>query len=182
MRGRVLMSLSVAGTATVVAVAVLAAPRDVVPPDASTAPASRTTGAVAVLQAWDRRRAAAWARDDAAALRALYLRGSSTRRHDVAMLAAYRARGLRVTTMQRQVLRVRVQTSSPGRLSLAVTDRLVEGRVTGHGRYVVLPRSRLATRRIVLRRAPTGWRVAEVYDAWARPAASTAVTSRSRNS
>ena len=80
------------------------------------------------------------------------------------MLTAYDRRGLRVTTMQRQVLAVQVRTSDPRQLSLVVTDRLVEARVTGHGERVVLPRSRPATHRIVLRRGSTGWRVAEVYD------------------
>jgi hypothetical protein len=81
------------------------------------------------------------------------------------MLAAYHRRGLRVTTMQRQVLAVRVRVSTSSVLSLVVTDRLAEGRVTRGDRQVVLPRSRPARHRIVLRRGPAGWRVAEVYDA-----------------
>jgi hypothetical protein len=169
MRSRTLWLLSVLATAVVVGVALLvgstraehpaAAPRTAV-----VTAASPTTRAVAVLLSWDRRRAAAWARDDADALRSLYVGGSSTGRRDIAMLTAYHRRGLRVTTMLRQVLAVRVRTSEPRALSLLVTDRLVEGRVTGHGERLVLPRSRPATHRIVLRRAATGWRVAEVYD------------------
>ena len=49
-------------------------------------------------------------------------------------------------------------------MTLRVTDRLVEARVTGRGERLVLPRSRPATHRLVLRRTTTGWRVAEVYD------------------
>jgi len=166
---RTLWLLSVLATAVVVAVTLLVTPhhvdhRSAVPPSVVLTRASPTTRAVAVLQGWDRDRAAAWARDDADALEALYVRGSSTGHRDVAMLTAYDRRGLRVTTMQRQVLAVQVRTSDPRQLSLVVTDRLVEARVTGHGERVVLPRSRPATHRIVLRRGSTGWRVAEVYD------------------
>ena len=159
--------LSVLATAVVVAVTVLLAPDDSERPAAATAgpAASPTTRAVAVLRAWDRRRAVAWAHDDAAELRALYVGGSQTGRRDVAMLAAYHRRGLRVTTMHRQVLAVDVRASGSRAMTLLVTDRLVEGRVTGRGERLVLPRSRPATHRLVLRRTTTGWRVAEVYDA-----------------
>ena len=130
-------------------------------PTVTARPAAR---ALTVLRAWDRRRATAWAEDDPTALRALYVPASSTGRRDVAMLAAYHRRGLRVTTMRRQVLAVRVRESAPRTLSLVVTDRLVEARVTGGGVRAVLPRSEPATRRIVLRHARVGWRVDEAYD------------------
>jgi hypothetical protein len=161
------MLLAVVVSATVVGVAVLVtAPRDVVRPQAESSTAvPPTVKALAVLRAWDRRRASAWADDDRAALRTLYVNGSRSGRHDVAMLAAYHRRGLRVKTMQRQVLAVRVRATAARLLSLVVTDRLAEARVTVHGRRVALPRSRPATRRIVLRRVGAGWRVAEVYDA-----------------
>jgi hypothetical protein len=167
---RTLGLLSVLATTVVVAATLLVGSDDVDrpaphPPTAVLSAASPTTAAVAVLDAWDRRRARAWARADAAGLRKLYVRGSSAGRHDVAMLAAYRRRGLRVTVMQRQVLAVRIRVSTPRILSLVVSDRLAEGRVTSRGTQVVLPRSRVATRSIVLRREAAGWRVAEVYDA-----------------
>jgi hypothetical protein len=120
---------------------------------------------VAVLETWDRRRAAAWARNDAVALQALYRHGSRTGHRDVAMLGAYAHRGLRVTSMRRQVLAIRLLHGCARELALVVTDRLAEGRASGHGERLDLPRSRPATRRIVLRRGTTGsWRVAEVYD------------------
>ena len=166
MRIRTLWLSSVVLTATLVAAEVLvAATRTAELPEGgapTTVPS--TPGPVAVLQEWDRRRAAAWADDDTAALRVLYVRGSSAGRHDLAMLAAYHRRGLRVTTMERQVLAVRVRRRTPRALSLVVTDRLAEARVTGQGETLALPRSRPATRRILLRRVATGWRVAEVYD------------------
>ena len=172
MRTRTLWLLSVLATALVVVVTVLVTPDDDgTPTEGPTerptplAAGSPTSRAVALLRAWDRRRARAWARDDAAALRALYVRGSRTGRRDLAMLGAYHRRGLRVTTMQRQVLAVEVRANAPREVRLLVTDRLVEGRVTTEDRQVVLPRSRPAVHRIVMRLSPTGWRVAEVYDA-----------------
>ncbi len=169
MRTRTLWLLSVLATSAVVAVTLVVGSTHAVrptaaPPTAVPSTTSPTGRAVATLRVWDRRRAAAWAADDAAALRALYVRGSSSGRRDLAMLSAYHRRGLRVTTMERQVLAVHVLRHGPRALSLLVTDRLAEGRVAGHGERVVLPRSRSATRRIVLRRGSAGWQVAEVYD------------------
>jgi hypothetical protein len=170
MRVRTLMVLS-----TLVTVGVVAATLTVVTPRdhdvrrvagagaGPVVPARPAARALAVLRAWDRRRARAWAEDDASALRDLYLPGSATGQRDAAMLAAYHRRGLQVTTMRRQVLAVHVRDSAPRTLSLVVTDRLVEARVTGGGVRAVLPRSRPATRRILLRRAGRGWRVEEVY-------------------
>jgi len=176
MRTRTLMVLSVLATVGVIAGALL-----VVTPAAHVArraaPASTTTArptvrqtarpaarALDVLRAWDRRRAAAWAAGDPAALRALYVPGSRTGRRDLAMLAAYGQRGLRVTAMRRQVLALRVRWNGPAALTLVVTDRLAEARVAG-GTRAVLPRSRPSTRRIVLRHTSAGWCVGEVYDA-----------------
>jgi hypothetical protein len=136
--------------------------RSVVEPAA--APAARTPAsqARAVLRAWDRRRAAAWERGDLAALSRLYVPGSVTGRRDVAMLAAYRRRGLRVTGMTRQVLRLRVTAAVPRRWGLVVTDRLVDARVVGHGVMAAVPDGRPVTRRVSLVRAGRRWQVAEV--------------------
>jgi hypothetical protein len=171
MRRRTLMLLSLLATVGVVVGALaVGSPRDhavrqLAEAGAGPAMAPRPAArALTLLRAWDRRRAAAWAEDDPSALRALYLPGSSTGRRDVAMLAAYHRRGLQVTTMRRQVLAVQVRDSDPRTLSLVVTDRLVEAWVTGRGVRAVLPRSRPATRRIVLRHERVGWRVDEVYD------------------
>ncbi len=164
------MLLSVLATVGVVAGALLAvAPvahvvrRESVP--ATTAAVRPAARALDLLRAWDRRRAGAWAAGDATALRALYLPGSRTGRRDLAMLAAYERRGLRVTGMRRQVLAVRVRWRTPRALTLVVTDRLAEARVASGGTRSVLPRSRPTTRRIALRHTSAGWCVAEVYDA-----------------
>jgi len=170
MRARTLMLLSVLVTvgATAGALIVVQAPAHVVrrearpPMTAAVRPVARALG---VLRVWDHRRAGAWAAGDATALKALYLPGSRTGRRDLAMLGAYERRHLRVTGMRRQVLAVRVRWNGPRELTLVVTDRLAEARVTGRRTRSVLPRSRPTTRRIVLRHTSTGWCVAEVYDA-----------------
>jgi len=127
------------------------------------APDRCTARALGVLRRWDRRRAAAWARDDVPALTTLYARGSRTARRDGAMLAGYRSRGLRVRSMHRQVLAVHVLVCTRRRLRLLVTDRLVDAVAVGHGTRTGLPPGQPVTRRVDLRRSPQGWRVTEVY-------------------
>lgn len=166
MRTRTLCLLSILVTAAVTVVATLA-PR---PPEVPRREARSVVGAaspavraLAVLRGWDRSRAAAWAEDDAVALRSLYVRGSTTARRDVAMLAAYERRGFRVRNLQRQVLAVRVRRSRPRLLTMLVTDRLVDATVSRAGVRTALPESRPTTRRIGLRRIGRRWRVVEVY-------------------
>jgi hypothetical protein len=152
-------------TATVLAIsALVAGPREVASRETGFAAAtSPATHALSVLRAWDQRRAAAWAEDDASALRSLYVSDSHSGRRDLAMLAAYESRGLRVRSMRRQVLAVHVRRSRPRLLSIVVTDRLVDGIVSGAGRRTALPESRPATREIDLRRVGRRWCVVEVY-------------------
>lgn len=131
--------------------------------------------AAAVLHAWDERRAAAWADGDVTALRFLYAPGSATGRADVAMLRAWRARGLRVEGSSMQLLRVDVRRADASRLTLVVTDRLVGAVAVGPGVRRSLPRDGASTRRIVLVRRAGEWRVAQ-----ASPARTTSWTVRSR--
>ena len=140
--------------------------------------AERRVAALAVLRAWDVRRAAAWAAGDEAALAALYTDGSAAGRRDRAMLGRYGARGLRVRGMRMQVLAGKVRSRTAGRIVLVVTDRLAHAVAEGRGTRVVLPRDRATRRTIVLRGVAGEWRVAQVW-AQASPAARTAVTSRS---
>jgi hypothetical protein len=170
MRARTLCLLSVLVTVAVVAVAVLAGParhhgavrrevavRSVGPPDPCVA------RALGVLREWDRRRARAWARADPAALADLYAGRSRTGRLDRAMLAAYHSRGLRVRSMDRQVLALRVRACTPRRISLLLTDRLVDAVAVGRGQRTGLPAGAPAIRRVDLRRDAGRWRVSEVY-------------------
>jgi hypothetical protein len=122
----------------------------------------RTADALALLHAWDRRRSEAWTRSDPGALADLYTRGSRTGRHDRAMLAAYIARGLRVTGLRTQLLGARVRSWAPRRVTLEVVDRVVGARAVGGGVRIPLPRDRPSTRVISLRRVSGAWCVAEV--------------------
>ena len=155
----VLLALASAATALAV-VRGLVAERVAPPRPAVAAPATR--GPVAVLHAWDDRRARAWARGDVRALRSLYVPGSLGGRRDVAMLAAWNARGLRVRGLRMQVLAADVRTASRRRVRLVVTDRVADAVATGTGGAVPLPRDTASTRTVVLERVAGEWRVVAV--------------------
>lgn len=126
--------------------------------------ASAAPDPMAVLHAWDVRRARAWARGDRQALRELYVPGSTAGRRDVAMLAAWHERGLRVRGMRMQLLAAQVRARSAGRLVVVVTDRLAGGVAVGPATRLPLPRDAASTRTVVLRRVAGEWRVAEVRE------------------
>lgn len=136
-------------------------------PEASAAPgaAAAAQSPVALLQEWDRRRAAAWAAGDAGALRALYVAGSLAGERDVEMLRRWRSRGLTVTALHVQVLSGRVLARRPGRLTVEVTERLAGASAAAGGRRWRLPHGGVATRRVTLWRVRGGWRVARVVSA-----------------
>jgi hypothetical protein len=141
-------------------------------PAAAAAPADGSEArALAVLRAWDRRRAAAWAVGSADRLLHLYLPGSGAGSADARLLRAYRARGARVVGMRTQVLALAVLDQAPGRLRLAVTDRLSGLRVVsatdpGGGRTGAwLPRDTATARVVTLVRSTRhGWQVAAVRE------------------
>lgn len=112
---------------------------------------------VAVLHDWDDRRSAAWATGDARALAELYVPGSAAGRADLAMLRAWRARGLRVEGLQTQLLAVHVRRRTPTRLVLDVTDRMTGGVAVPGGWS--LPGDLPSRHRIALRRVAGEWRV-----------------------
>ena len=149
-----MLVLSSVVTATVVLLGLAAQP------DAPPRPVSATVATrdpLAVLRAWDGRRARAWARGDLRALRGLYVRGSTVGRRDVAMLTAWTGRGLRVRGMRMQLLAER-------RVEVVVTDRLAHAVAVGRGTRLPLPRDAASTRTVVLRRLAGEWRVAVVRD------------------
>ncbi len=134
------------------------------PPPRPVPAAAPARDPLAVLHAWDVRRAEAWARGDLQALRDLYAPGSVAGRRDAAMLRAWTERGLRVRGMRMQVLAADVRARSRHRLTIAVTDRLATAVAVGGGTRVSLPRDVASTRTIVLTRAAGEWRVASVRD------------------
>ena len=173
MRTRTLWLLSLLATALVVGPVVGLAGRSapaghhVVRREAArpvTAPEPCATRALTVLRAWDRRRARVWADGEPAALAGLYTADSRSAARDTAMLAAYRARGLRVRSMHRQLLDLQVRTCRADRMSLVVTDRLVDAVAVGHGERTGLPPGQPETRRLDLHRGDAGWLVSEVYE------------------
>lgn len=155
---------------------------DVRRPEARAAASARPAPRPAVVLAeWDERRAAAWARGDAAALSDLYAPGSRSGAADVRLLRAYAERGLRVEGLTTQVLALRVLERSPRRLVLVVTDRVVGGSAVGGAAPVTLPADRASTRRVVLVRQRGRWVVVEARDQ-ASAAASTSRTFSSSKS
>jgi hypothetical protein len=116
--------------------------------------------AVEVLHDWDERRAEAWAADDGEALRALYADGSAAGRHDVAMLRAWRARGLHVEGMRTQLIAVRVRHCASRTLVLEVVDRLAGAHAEPGG--LALPRGAAARRTVTMQRTAGEWRVVGV--------------------
>lgn len=129
------------------------------------APSGVAVRAASVLHAWDDARAAAYARGDPAALRRLYVPGSSAGLRDAKVLRAYAERGLVVRGLRTQVLALQVLASDPGRVKLKVTDRRSGGRAVGRGLRVLLPHDAPSTRVVVLRSGAVGegkWRVVSV--------------------
>ncbi|WP_372728454.1 hypothetical protein [Nocardioides sp.] len=170
MRMRRLLTLSLLVTALAVGLGVLVT-SPVPEPVASTrgptlspaeSPPGRAPYAVAVLHAWDVRRARAWQAADPAALRRLYVPGSTAGERDVRMLAAWRSRGLRVQQLRTQLVAVRVRAARARRLVLVVTDRVVGEAVSSGGVRTALPRDRASTRVVSLRLVAGRWRVASV--------------------
>jgi hypothetical protein len=142
--------------------------------------------ALAVLRAWDGRRARAWADGDVAALASLYAPGSRTGRDDRAMLAAYAGRGLRVSGLRMQVLAAGVRSWSPERFTIEVTDRVASAVAVRRSARVALPVDRPSGWLVSFVRVAGKWRVLEVQPAAesgpvASARASTASTSRSAN-
>jgi hypothetical protein len=120
--------------------------------------------ALAVLHAWDRARADAWAAGDARALGALYTPGSAAGRRDVAMLRRWSDRGLVVRGMAMQVLDARLRVRTADRMVVVVTDRLTGAVAVGPGVRRPLPEDRASTRTLTLRRGARVWQVVSVRE------------------
>jgi hypothetical protein len=143
-------------------------PALVVGPDAAGAPVRREgvradlAVGIEVLHAWDLRRARAWAGSDEAALRSLYVRGSSAGAADVRLLRSYEAHRVVVRRLVTQVFAVELLERSETTLRLRVFDRVAGGEVTRQGEAGPLPSSRPSVREVELRLVGPGWRVAAV--------------------
>jgi hypothetical protein len=153
---------TLAGLALVLLVGCSSDPPAATPRTVPSAQAEPGRSPVALLHAWDRRRAAAWAAGDEAALRALYVAGSAAGARDVAMLRSWSARGLTVATLDVQVLSGEVVARAPGRVTFVVTERLARAEARAGSRAWLLPRGQAGTRRVTMWRVAGRWRVAAV--------------------
>lgn len=154
-----------------------AAPRGaaVIAPAARSVSVVHAVSSLAVLRDWDRLRAQAWAEGDVPGLRRLYVRGSLAGTRDAKMLRSWTGRGLRVTQMSTQVLRVELRRRTAERLVLVVTDRLAGGQAIrgAAAQGVALPRDQPTTRRLTFRKVRGAWLLAtvvEVAGGWSAPA------------
>lgn len=128
-------------------------------PGAEWSPAA--SAALRVLHRWDDARAAAWVGEDRAALRSLYVPGSSAAAADVRRLGDYAARGIRVVVLRTQIFSVRVLARGPRRLQLDIVDRSI-GSGVGRTRCVALPVRRPRLRTVDFWRRHGRWLVASV--------------------
>ncbi len=172
------VALSALLTAVLVAVGLVAAPPVTAPPATgaavpvsgpSSVPRHATQRALALLRRWDGLRAQAWAADDPAALRALYVGGSRAARDDLRLLGSYRARGLVVRRMLTQVLAVEVLRDTPAAIRVQVLDRVAGGEVTARDRTVTLRGTQPSVHTIDLRRVHGRWRVGAVSGSGSGP-------------
>lgn len=131
-------------------------------PAAAASSRSDLVAALEVLRGWDARRAQAWSHTDRAALRALYLPGSTVGRADVRLLGAYQARGIVVRRLVTQVFAVKVLHRDPTTVRVRVFDRVAGGELLRDGLVAPLRSSRPVTRTVELRREGAGWQVAAV--------------------
>lgn len=115
-----------------------------------------------MLRGWDLRRARAYARGDATALRRLYVPGSRAGEADVRLLEAYAGRGLVVRGLTMQLLAVRARARCPDSLRLRVTARVSGARAAPllrPGPETLLPRDAPSTHVMTLHRRGGRWQV-----------------------
>lgn len=119
---------------------------------------------IAILGQLDRRRELAYALGDPGRLRSVYVADSPVLRHDIAMLRAYRERGVSLTGVRLRVLDADLMGRDGPYVRLRVVDRLQ--RPTAHTRRgsIRLPRDEPTDRVIVLRDIAEGWRIAAVRE------------------
>jgi hypothetical protein len=122
-----------------------------------------------VLTTLDRARSAAFARPDVAALSAVDAPGGAAYRYDAAAVSSMRARGVHAGELRLVLESVAVESASPRRAVLRVTDRLLPYQLRDATGTVVsnVAGRASATHRIELAVADaggSGWRVVSVTD------------------
>ena len=118
-----------------------------------------------VLAQIDQRRDLAWRQGRPGRLVQVFDSGAAALRADQAALRGYLRRGYDVGPTQVEYWHVQVVDRRPGRVRLAVVDRLRSVQVTdptGHRRQ--LPDDRPTRHLIALRHTDSGWRIASIQD------------------
>lgn len=116
-----------------------------------------------ILVALEQRRARAWRAGKPQLLGAVYAQGSTILAKDHRMLSDYLERGLRVRGVHVYFDRLHLLVHRVGVVRLRVVDRLSAVVVTRpSGRALSLPSDLPTRHEIVLRREPSGWRIAGV--------------------
>jgi hypothetical protein len=116
-----------------------------------------------VLRRLDARRSHAFAQADPGPLHKVYLPGSGLWSRDAQVIATFAHRGLRIVGLRMTILALRVDDRTGPTAVLSVVDRISRARaVNSAGRSRQLPRDRATAHRLMLRRVPTGWRIAAI--------------------
>lgn len=126
------------------------------------APALAEQSPLQVLQDWDAAREAAYQAGDTSKLADLYTPGSSAAAQDVAILEAYRERGLRVISLHQQFFSVDVLAVSPVSIKLRTIERFAGGLAFGEGGCQRIPSGMPEKRVITISYDGTRWRVGAV--------------------
>ncbi len=118
-----------------------------------------------ILARLDGRRALAFSRANPHLLDRVYVPGSGLRACDARVIEAYARRDLRVVGLRMTILALRVEDQTASSAVLSVVDRIRQARaVDSSGRSRPLPHDRPTAHRLLVRRTPTGWRIAAISD------------------
>lgn len=127
------------------------------------APAAATeVDPLEVLHKWDQERQDAYVAADASKLTDLYADGSSAAKADVAVLEAYRERGLRVRQIQQQFFSAKVLGADPTHIRIRTVERFAGGLAMGEGRCQRIRPTFPQVRVISMVHDGTRWRVESV--------------------
>ncbi|MBC7595894.1 MAG: hypothetical protein H7288_18485 [Kineosporiaceae bacterium] len=117
----------------------------------------------AVLDGLDAIRSQAFEEGRSDDLALVYPEGSLLLQRDKALLASYASRGVDIERMQMRLIGSHVTSVSPRRVTMDVTDQLVEARIRLSDATVRdLPRDRPTRRIVELTLTGRGWRISAV--------------------
>lgn len=116
-----------------------------------------------VLDGFDLIRSRAFEEGRADDLELVYPRGSLLLERDKALLASYVIRGVDIERMRMRLIDARVLSVKPRRVTMRVTDQLIQAWIRlSDGTVRDLPRDQPTRRTIELTLTPQGWRISAV--------------------